>query len=213
MHGKCEGTKKVSKADKAMGRYDYNRKNGLQKLRCHFLNFTGYVSYFLLTGSEVHVSFFSKQKPNTTTNKPSFYILQSEMEALREDIEELNELRRQAKRPRSQSILDTALLKAQVELDALEKAKSSSSQQEQLAAATTTTTTNDEEAAAAVPKPKVSASTAPPPAPLAVPPVKGGFVSITSFGFDAGGYNESFVTLFITLDDVGTVKDNVSVSS
>ncbi len=36
------------------------------------------------------------------------------------------------------------------------------------------------------------------------------YVPIDRFGFDAGGYNEPFVTLYIELDKVGTVRDSVT---
>jgi calcyclin binding protein len=45
--------------------------------------------------------------------------------------------------------------------------------------------------------------------PPSAPPIKGGYVSINSFGFDAGTSTSPYVELYISLDDVGTVKGSV----
>ncbi|KAL7557699.1 hypothetical protein ACA910_018495 [Epithemia clementina (nom. ined.)] len=56
--------------------------------------------------------------------------------------------------------------------------------------------------------------TAPPPTPLATPPIPISslkYVPIDKFAFDAGGYNAQFVTLYIELPGVGSIpKENIT---
>jgi hypothetical protein len=74
-------------------------------------------------------------------------------------------------------------------------------------------TTQTPAAAAPPVAPEVSA---PKVATLPPPPVFGGrdqlYVPIVDFAWDQGGYNSETVTVYVELDNVGTVKDQVHCS-
>jgi hypothetical protein len=81
-----------------------------------------------------------------------------------------------------------------------------------------TTTPQTEAAASVAPISEVAAApkVANLPLPPAPVPVFGGrdqiYVPITDFAWDQGGYNSETVTVYVELDNVGTVKDQVNCS-
>lgn len=124
---------------------------------------------------------------------------------LRADLNELTELRATSKRVRTRSAIDAAISEVQA---AIQKITTSEPAPEEAS-------TKDDEAAPEnlptpppVPAPGATpiSPTKPAPTPSAPP---GGFVPITTFGLDLGGYNSAFVEIYVSLEGVGAVKDSV----
>ena len=122
------------------------------------------------------------------------------MDDLREDIEELEVLRKQAKRARNLSLLDKALydLREEVAANAGQAGESDPAPQ------TNATPTIEIPEAPSAPSKVVK----PPPANPSLPAGME-FIPITTFGWDSGEYNSPWVCVYITLEGVGSVKDAV----
>mmetsp|Transcript_5206 Transcript_5206/g.11620 ORF Transcript_5206/g.11620 Transcript_5206/m.11620 type:complete len:259 (-) Transcript_5206:446-1222(-) len=119
------------------------------------------------------------------------------------DVADLKALLARASRPRSRKVLSAELRAAEDEAAALAAAE---------VEATVLAETPPVAPAAAA----AEAPSPPPPRPL--PAVTGvvvhtpratNYTAISSFGWDAGEYNSAYVTIYVTLEGVGSVKDSV----
>lgn len=139
--------------------------------------------------------------------------------SLRLDLDELLSLREAAKRARVQDALDSAIAGTRTALAAADKAESSQpaapSEEPKTSEVAAPEVAAPEVAAAEVAAPEASVPAA--PAVVLPPPAAKSsallYTAIPSFGFDAGGYGEPWVTLYIDLPGVGEVKDAVEVKS
>jgi calcyclin binding protein len=131
------------------------------------------------------------------------------------DAEEIERVAQSLQRPTARMQLESLAKKLRKEAAGLRALESVNDEAMTEAATTTTTATTSpmevEETTPVPPKPVLISSTVTPTITPAGVSVGQRYTNIDRFAFDAGGYNEPFITLYISLPGVGKVpKDQIA---
>ena len=129
------------------------------------------------------------------------------------DAEEIEALAAQAQRASVQVHLQALAKKLRKESEALQRLEQSKAQTT-TTSETSTAAPSTEPTAVKENKPPTVATTTPTPVATATPPAIPSpllkYTAIDRFSFDAGQYNSQFVTVYVPLPGVGTVRDAVT---
>lgn len=129
------------------------------------------------------------------------------------DAEEIEALAAQAQRASVQVHLQALAKKLRKESEALQRLEQSKAQTT-TTSETSTAAPSTEPTAVKENKPPTVATTTPTPVATATPPANPSpllkYTAIDRFSFDAGQYNSQFVTVYVPLPGVGTVRDAVT---
>ena len=129
------------------------------------------------------------------------------------DAEEIEALAAQAQRASVQVHLQALAKKLRKESEALQRLEQSKTQTT-TTSETSTAAPSTEPTAVKENKPPTVATTTPTPVATATPPANPSpllkYTAIDRFSFDAGQYNSQFVTVYVPLPGVGTVRDAVT---